>query len=132
MPLVAVPITVHPNPRLYLKYFHQRDVYSDDPFTDPIEPSIPYSLAIMVENRGHGVTKNMHITSSQPKIVENESGLLIQFQIVGCSFGSQSGDVITLVLGDLGPHRDVNGYWIMTSSLDGRFVEFTATLTHLA
>ncbi|MFZ4595517.1 MAG: CARDB domain-containing protein, partial [Verrucomicrobiaceae bacterium] len=48
LPLYEAPITVMPCPRLTLKYFHQRDVFSDDPFTLPIEPAIPYSLAVMI------------------------------------------------------------------------------------
>jgi hypothetical protein len=33
---------------------HQRDVLADDPFTDAIEPSVPYSLAVMVQKPGRG------------------------------------------------------------------------------
>lgn len=43
-----VPVQVYPNANLHLRYFHERDVFSDDPFTDEIEPSVPYSLAVMV------------------------------------------------------------------------------------
>ena len=51
IPLSPAPISVQPNPELYLKYFLQRDVFADDPFTPDIEPSIPFPLAVMVENR---------------------------------------------------------------------------------
>lgn len=66
-------ITVLPTPLLFVKYFHQRDVFSDDPFTPHVEPSVPFSLAVLVENRGYGVAKNFKITSAQPEIVENEN-----------------------------------------------------------
>ena len=82
MPLEPVSITVLPMPRLYVKYFHQRDVYADDPFTPQVEPSIPFTLAVMIENKGHGIARNFRITSAQPKIVENEKGLLIDFKII--------------------------------------------------
>lgn len=53
VPLFPAPITVYPDPRLSVKYFHQRDVFSDDPFTrDLVEPTVPFSLAVMVQNRG--------------------------------------------------------------------------------
>jgi hypothetical protein len=68
---------VLPSPRLGPQYFHQRDVRSDDPFTDLIEPSIPFNLAVMVRNRGYGLARNFRITSAQPQIVGNEKGLLI-------------------------------------------------------
>ncbi|RME96614.1 MAG: hypothetical protein D6766_00190, partial [Verrucomicrobia bacterium] len=48
VPLEPVSITVLPTPLLYVKYFHQRDVFADDPFTPQIEPSIPFNLAVMV------------------------------------------------------------------------------------
>jgi hypothetical protein len=46
VPLEPVKITVHPDAKLELKYFHQRDVFADDPFTPEIEPSLPYVLVL--------------------------------------------------------------------------------------
>jgi len=63
VPFQPVPITVYPDPQLHVKYFHQRDVFSDDPFTSLIEPSIPFSLAVMIQNTGHGAAKDVKITS---------------------------------------------------------------------
>jgi hypothetical protein len=84
VPLLSTPITVYPQAELYLDYFHQRDVFADDPFTDDIiETSVPYSLGVLVRNEGKGDAKNLKITSGQPKIVDNEKGLLIDFQIIG-------------------------------------------------
>jgi hypothetical protein len=54
VPLQSTPITVLPSPRLSLKYFHERDVFSDDPFTPDLEPSVPYNLAVLIQNRGQG------------------------------------------------------------------------------
>ncbi|MFM6348107.1 MAG: hypothetical protein ACKPFK_23640, partial [Dolichospermum sp.] len=85
VPLLSTPITVYPQAELYLDYFHQRDVFADDPFTDDIiETSVPYSLAVLVRNEGKGDAKNLKITSGQPKIIDNEKGLLVDFQII-CS-----------------------------------------------
>ena len=36
-------ITVEPDPALHVKYFWERDVYSDDPFTEEIEPAVPFA-----------------------------------------------------------------------------------------
>ena len=44
MPLFPEPITVKPDPRLLIKYFWPRQVYADDPFTDVVEPSVPFYL----------------------------------------------------------------------------------------
>ncbi|MSU33769.1 MAG: hypothetical protein EXS36_01385 [Pedosphaera sp.] len=34
VPLTTAPILVYPTPRIILTYFHERDVRSDDPFTE--------------------------------------------------------------------------------------------------
>ena len=79
VPLFPVPITVLPTPILTVDYFLQHDVYSDDPFTPPIEPSIPFDLGILVKNIGYGSAYDFSITSAQPKIIENSNDLLIAF-----------------------------------------------------
>jgi hypothetical protein len=53
------------------------------PFTSIVEPSVPYSLAVMIQNSGKGTARNVQIASAQPRIVENEKGLLIDFKILG-------------------------------------------------
>ena len=118
----AVEVTVHPQPQLYLHYYIPRDVLADTPF----------KLGLLVENVGDGVATNLKIDSGQPEIIENEAGLLIDFEIVSSSFGSQTGDIVRLVLGDVQPHSSTHGYWIMTCTLDGMFIEFTAEMTHRA
>ena len=79
-----------PDARLELKYFQQRDVYSDDPFTLEVEPAEPFALGLIVKNNGAGAARNFRITSAQPKIVENEKGLLIDFKIIGTQVGTQA------------------------------------------
>ncbi|HLP75882.1 MAG TPA: Ig-like domain-containing protein, partial [Candidatus Paceibacterota bacterium] len=132
VPLAAVPITVYPNPKLYIKYFHQRDVYADDPFTTEFEPSIPFNLAVMVENRGKGTARNMRITSSQPKIVENDKGLLIDFQIIGTEVaGQNTTPSLTVNFGNIGPSGIAIGRWLMTSTLQGLFEDYKATFENV-
>ncbi|MCY2954352.1 MAG: PKD domain-containing protein [Planctomycetota bacterium] len=118
----AVEITVHPQPRLRLHYYVPKNVLADEPF----------KLGVLVENEGDGIASNLRIDSGQPKIVENVAGVPINFQILSSSFGSVTDNVVRLAFGDIQPHSTANGYWIMTASLDGRFVEFTAQLTHRA
>jgi hypothetical protein len=132
IPLSPVPITVNPTARLTLDYFHERDVFSDDPFTDIVEPSIPYNLAIMVHNNGAGEAKNFRITSAQPEIIENEKGLLIDFKIIASEVQGQNiqpsltVNFGTIPAGGIGVAR-----WLLTSTLQGLFTSYSATFEHL-
>ena len=100
--LTATGLTVRPDPRIQIKYFLQRDVYSDDPFTPEIEPSEPFSQGIMLTNSGYGTAGNINITSSQPRIVLKGRNLLIDFQIVASQIGAQSvAPSLTMNFGDI-------------------------------
>lgn len=138
--LVPATITVRPDAALTLKYFHQRDVVSDDPFTGLIEPSEPYTLAVLIQNSGAGAARNLSITSAQPQIVDNEKGLLIDFQIIASEsvdFTSGRGVVreltpsLTVNFGEIAPGGTKLGRWLLTSSLQGLFVDYKATFEHL-
>lgn len=132
VPLSPVPITVNPTARLTLDYFHQRDVYSDDPFTDVVEPSIPFNLAVMVNNWGAGEAKNFRITSAQPEIVENEKGLLIDFKIIATEVAGQNmTPTLTANFGTIPPGGISVARWLMTSTLQGLFINYSATFEHL-
>ncbi len=132
VPLSPVDITVLPTPRLWVKYFHQRDVYSDDPYTDQTEPSIPFNLAVMIENRGAATARDMRITSAQPKIVENEKGLLIDFKLIATEVAGQNmTPSMTANFGDIVPGSTKVGRWLMTSTLQGLFLDYTARFEHV-
>jgi hypothetical protein len=131
-PLAPQPITVQPNPSLKLKYFHQRDVFSDDPNTEIVEPSIPFSLGVVVQNEGAGLARNLRITSAQPVIVENERGLFIDFDIIASEVSGQSlTPSLTTDFGDLQPGEIKVGRWLMKSSLQGLFTEYEASFEHV-
>ena len=133
VPLAAVPITVQPDPRLHVRYFHQRDVFSDDPFTSIVEPSVPYSLAVMIQNSGRGTARNVRITSAQPRIVENEKGLLIDFKILGTEVAGQPATPsLTAEFGQILPNEISIGRWLLTSTLQGLFVDYQASIEHQA
>ena len=130
-PLVPGPVTVYPNAKLEVKYFHQRDVISDDPFTPQIEPAEPFSLAVLVHNVGQGVARNFSITSAQPKIVENLKGLLIDFHILATEVAGQSlSPSLTVDFGDLDPGAIKIGRWLLEASLMGFFLDYSATFQH--
>ncbi|RME95831.1 MAG: hypothetical protein D6766_02230, partial [Verrucomicrobia bacterium] len=129
--LVPAPVTVYPNPRLVLDYFHQRDVLGDDPFTPQIEPSVPYTLAVMARNIGAGVAKNFSIISAQPQIVDNEKGLLIDFQIIGSEVaGEPVAPTLAVNFGDLQPGEVKTARWLLISSLTGFFRDYEASFEH--
>ena len=124
-------IFVKPMPEITLDYFLPMDVYGDDAFTPEIEPSIPFSLGVRVRNNGHGVAKNLKIDSAQPKIIENEQGLLIGFVIKGCEVNGQTASPSLLAgFGNIAPNDSAVARWGMTCSLSGEFVEFNADFSH--
>jgi hypothetical protein len=132
VPLTPTSITVLPLAQLNVKYFHDRDVFSDDPFTSVIEPSIPFNLAVMIENTGYGVAKNVRITSAQPKIVENESGLLIDFNIIGTEVSGQNlTPSLTADFGTITNSEIKVGRWLLKSTLQGLFIDYKASFEHL-
>lgn len=124
-------ITVKPLPLLTLDYFLTEDVLSDDPLTPQIEPTVPFTLGVRVRNNGQATAKNLKIDSAQPKIIENEQGLLINFQLTG-SYVDDAPVQNTLLVdfGDIAPGVGKMGRWVMETSLAGKFTEFSARFSH--
>lgn len=132
VPLIAQAINVLPNAALSLKYFHQRDVFADDPFTDVIEPSVPFSLAVMIQNSGKGAARNVHITSAQPKIIDNKKGLLIDFSIIATDVDGQPlSPSLNADFGDINPGQIKIGRWLLKSTLQGLFTDYSASFENL-
>jgi hypothetical protein len=130
--LYPAEISVLPNASLHLKYFLEREVYSDDPVTPEVEPAVPFSLGLLMSNTGAGIAKNVRITSAQPKIVENELGLLVDFQIIGTRIGTDNiSPSLKINLGDLDPNDTAVAQWLMISSLQGEFIEYSASFEHV-
>ena len=124
-------ITVKPQPLLELDYFLPRDVFGDDPDTVETEPPIPYDLGVRVKNVGFGEALHVAIDSGQPKIVDNEAGLLIAFRILGSHVNGEAfSSSLKVDFGDIEPGSCAVARWEMTSTLNGRFVEFDASFTH--
>ncbi|MEA5510192.1 Calx-beta domain-containing protein [Crocosphaera sp. UHCC 0190] len=130
--LYPTEVTVLPQAELYLDYFLERNVYSDDPFTDPIETSVPFALGLIVQNQGYGTAQDLEIISAEPKIVESEQGLLIDFDLIGTSVGSQPiTPSLKVNLGDIAPGEIQTANWYLKSTLQGRFVEYDASFEHI-
>ncbi|MEW5801628.1 MAG: chitobiase/beta-hexosaminidase C-terminal domain-containing protein [bacterium] len=124
-------IFVKPMPMLTLDYFLPRDVFGDDAFTTEIEPPVPYNLGVRVKNDGAGTAKNLKIDSAQPKIIENELGLLINFVIEGSEVnGNQATKSLLADFGNIAPHTSGVARWIMTCTLSGQFISFEAEFSH--
>ncbi|HEY5998126.1 MAG TPA: PKD domain-containing protein [bacterium] len=124
-------ILVKPLPSLYVEYFVPGDVYADDPFTPAIEPPVPFSFGVRVKNSGLGTARNVAIESAQPRIVENEQGLLIGFLIDSSEVNGQPGARSLLVdFGTLAPGASATGRWNMTTNLSGSFTQVSGSFTH--
>jgi hypothetical protein len=132
IPLYPVEIEVFPDAKLFLDYYLQTNVYSDNPFTESIEPAEPFSLGLRVQNVGFGDAKNLTITTSQPKIIENLKGLLIAFKIIAAQIGL--GDIspcLTLPLGTVEAGSNRVARWLLESTLQGEFIDMDASFQHL-
>ncbi|MEM6470296.1 MAG: Ig-like domain-containing protein [Planctomycetota bacterium] len=131
--LIAVPITVRPQAELSLNYFLQRDVIGDDPHTFEVEPSEPFTLAVQVRNDGAGEASNLQIESAQPRIVENEKGLLVDFTITGARVnGEEKKRTLTAEFGNIEPGEIAVAEWELESTLQGLFVNYDATFEHVS
>ncbi|MGA6927720.1 MAG: putative Ig domain-containing protein, partial [Desulfosarcina sp.] len=124
-------IYVKPMPEISLDYFLPLEVYGDDAFTESIEAPIPFPLGVRVRNSGHGTVRDLTIESAQPKIVENEQGLLIGFAIQGTQVNAQTAtDSLRVDFGDVAPGTSETARWMMTCTLSGQFVDFDADFSH--
>jgi autotransporter-associated beta strand protein len=131
VPIVPSTITVYPAPSLHVSYFLQQDVYGDDPFTPQVETPQPFALGLLVTNTGPGDAGDFTITSSQPQIIDNKKGLLVNFDITGAQVGNQAATPsLTADLGTIDSGQTVVADWQMTTSLDGTFSNMSATYQH--
>ena len=129
--LTPVTIDVLPQPQLTLDYFWADDVLGPDPF-NPQEPSQPFIIGVEVHNVGMGAADNLTIQSAQPQIIDNQSGLLVNFTIVGSSVdGASEGDTLTANFGNLAAGATDTAVFDLKSSLQGIFENYTATFQNL-
>ncbi|MCC5806934.1 MAG: carboxypeptidase regulatory-like domain-containing protein [Opitutales bacterium] len=130
--LDPVEIVVHPQPELQLDYYHERDVFANDPFTDVVEPSVPFSLGVLARNVGHGAARDLSIQTSQPEIVANEQGLAVDIRIVSVEVGGVTArESLTAEFGEIAPGTTGSAIWWLESTLQGRFIDYEASFVHL-
>ena len=135
--LIPVSQTVTPLPDLELTYFMQRDVYGDDPLTtDVVEPIQPAEFALIINNKGYGDAKNVRMWTEQPKIIDNEKGLLIDFnikssQVNGNTAGLSFGKTIANNFDTIPAHSQAYAQWWLESSLLGHFTTYKVEATHV-
>ena len=133
IPIIPDTITVMPDAELHLKYFLERDVYGNDPFTDEIEPSIPFVLGLMVTNEGYGSAYNMTIHSAQPTIVRQEADkqILLDFELLDANVDDQPRNPsLEVALGHIAAGQTKTVTWRMQSSLQGQFIAYEADFAH--
>ncbi|QKX18566.1 putative Ig domain-containing protein [Microbulbifer sp. YPW1] len=124
-------IVVKPQPLLTLDYFLTEEVVGDDAFTTEIEPPEPYTLGVRIDNSGYGAANKVKIESAQPRIVDNEQGLAIDFTITKSFVENQAAQPSLLIdFGEIDPNGMKAGRWIMESTLSGKFTSFNASFTH--
>lgn len=124
-------IQVKPMPILELDYFLPSKVYADDPLTPEVESVVPFPLGLRISNTGAGDAHKLQIESAQPEIIDNDQGLLISFEILGTSVNDSPVEETLLAdFGTLPAGESSVARWIMTSSLSGEFIDFSADFIH--
>ena len=135
--VLAITFTVNSSPDIELTYLMQRDVYGDDPLTeDMVELKEPAEFALIINNKGNGEAKNLRMLTEQPRITENEKGLLIDFQLLSSQVNGEPatlsfGKTIANNFGSIPAHSQANGQWWLESSLLGHFASYEVETTHV-
>jgi hypothetical protein len=126
-------LKVNPGPNLHVDYFISRYIISDDPLTDSIiEPTEPAELAMMISNVGAGNANNVYLESSQPQIIENQNGLLINFDMVGAAMNGEPRPLglTDIPFGTIESHSAGIAEWYFTSTLMARVIHSTPHVIH--
>lgn len=98
---------------------------------ESFNPPVPFSLGMLIVNEGYGIANDLQISSSQPKITDNEKGLLVDFQVVSAELENTGlMPSLTVKFGDIQPHSTKMARWIMTSSVTGTFSNYSATFVN--
>lgn len=135
--LYPVTLTVKPSPNLDLTYFMQRDIYGDNPLTaDIIEPCQPAEFALIINNKGYGDATNVRMVTEQPKIVDNEKGLLVDFELLSSQLNGNDktlalGGSVTTDFGTIPAQSTAYAQWWLQCSLLGHFTDYDIKATHV-
>lgn len=135
--LSPIVMTVKPSPNLDITYFMQRDIYGDDLLTkDVIEPMLPAEFSLLINNKGYGDAKNVSLKTNQPQIIDNEKGLLIQFELLSSKLnGSEKslslGESVTTDFGTISAKSTAYVQWELQSTRTGHFTDYDVSVTHV-
>ncbi len=124
-------IRVQPMPLLTLDYFLPEEVVGEDPSAPGQQQPIPFPLGLRISNSGLGAARSLAIESAQPEIIENNQGLLVNFELLDTRVndGPVSNSLLA-TFGDLEPGESATAIWSMLVSLYGSFVSFEADYYH--
>ena len=129
-------LTVSPSPVLDLTYFMQRDIFGDDALTEEVESIVPAQFSLLINNKGNGDATKVKMLTNQPQIVENEKGLLVDFQIQSSQLNGGDktmalGQAVATDFGTIPAKSTAYAQWWLTSTLTGHFTDYDVTATHL-
>lgn len=135
--LAPVTLTVKPSPVLNLTYFMQRDIMGDDPLTEAIEPCEEAEFSVLINNIGYGDANNVQMITEQPQIIENEKGLLIDFELMSSQLNGGEktlalGGNVTTDFGNIPAKSQTYAQWWIKSSLLGHFTDYDIKATHIS
>lgn len=130
-------LTINPSPELDLTYFMQRDILGDDPLTqDVVEPIVPSQFSLLINNKGYGDATKVKMLTRQPEIVENEKGLLVNFEILSSQLNGGDktlamGSSVVTDFGTIAAKSQTYAQWWLTSTLTGHFLDYDVRATHV-
>ena len=134
--LYPVTLTVKPSPELDLTYFMERDILGDNALTEEVEPMVPSEFALIINNKGYGDATNVRMVTNQPEIIENQKGLLIDFEFLSSQLNGQEktlalGQSIPTEFGTIAAHTQAYAQWWLQSTLLGHFIDYDIQATHV-
>lgn len=129
-------LTVSPSPNLELTYFMQRDIFGDDALTPEVEPMVPSQFSLLINNKGYGDATKVKMVTNQPQVVDNEKGLLVDFEILSSQLNGGDktlalGSSVTTDFGTIPAHSQAYAQWWLTSTLTGHFVSYDVKASHV-
>lgn len=135
--LYPVTLTVKPSPNLEMTYFMQRDILGDDALTtDVVEPMESAEFSLLINNVGYGDATDVRMVTEQPKIIENEKGLFIDFELLSSQLNGGEktlamGGSVPTEFGTIPAHSTAYAQWWIQSTLLGHFTEYDIKATHV-
>ncbi len=131
--LTPITLTVNPSPALQLHYFVERDVYSDDPFTDGVEEAVPAEISVLVVNGGAGDARNFSLSGFTPTIVDNQKGLLLNYTMTEAAMNGKKNDngIQDVNFGTIEAHSSAVAQWWYTANIQGHYSDYSVDFTQM-